>query len=85
MQATGTVSPTAAMPPPTLAPEVPRPSELPDEITGALIRELREARGLTLDEVALQTKVRRGVLQAITIDVQECGFTWSWRACGRPR
>ena len=65
MQATGTVSPTAAMPPPTLAPEVPRPSELPEEITGALIRELREARGLTLDEVALQTKVRRGVLQAI--------------------
>lgn len=65
MQPTGTVSPTAAMPPPTLAPEVPRPSELPEEITGALVRELRESRGLSLDEVALQTKVRRGFLQAI--------------------
>lgn len=65
LQATGTVSPTAAMPPPTLAPEVPRPSELPEEITGAVIRELREGRGLSLEEVSVQTKVRRGFLQAI--------------------
>ncbi|MBI1948295.1 MAG: helix-turn-helix domain-containing protein [Deltaproteobacteria bacterium] len=76
LSATSTVSPTATMPAPlpAVAPsvspgappsEVHRSSELPDEVTGGLIKALREERGLTVDDVSLQTKVRRAVLQAI--------------------
>ncbi len=40
---------------------------MPDsgEIPGALIRELREARGLTLEDMASATKIRKPYLRAI--------------------
>lgn len=53
-------------PPTAAAPADPlRPLELPEEITGAVVREVRETRGLSLDDLSQQTKVRRAVLQAI--------------------
>ncbi|MCC7071239.1 MAG: helix-turn-helix domain-containing protein [Deltaproteobacteria bacterium] len=59
-------SATGSTPPAAAVPDDPaRPLELPEEITGALVRELRMARGLSIDEMSQQTKVRRGVLQAI--------------------
>lgn len=56
---------TAPAPQSPLVPAESIATELPDHITGAVMRALREARGLSLDDVALQTKVRRTVLQAI--------------------
>jgi curved DNA-binding protein CbpA len=41
------------------------PGALPDEITGAVLKELREQRGLSLDQLAEQTKVRKPYLRAI--------------------
>src|SRR5687768_13023940 len=53
-----TQPPTAAMPAPGTLPEA-------GEIGGALIRELREGRGLSIDEVADATKIRKPYLKAI--------------------
>ncbi|OGQ25287.1 MAG: hypothetical protein A2138_16770 [Deltaproteobacteria bacterium RBG_16_71_12] len=65
---TAAAAPTAAVvatPSPPPASEPPMSSALPEDITGAVLRSLREERGLSLEDVALQTKVRRAVLQAI--------------------
>lgn len=65
-----TMPPSATMPAPAPAPQAPSTVggvvALPDgPISGALIKELRVARGLGLDEVADATKIRKPYLRAI--------------------
>lgn len=70
LAATPTVPPAATMPAPATAPPAPAvtggAASLPEgEITGQLIRELREARGLSLDQLSEATKIRKAYLKAI--------------------
>jgi flagellar biosynthesis protein FlhG len=59
--------PSAPTPPTAPAPEAPA-VDADTEITGLLLRQLRESRRLSLDEVATRTRIRRAHIESIELE-----------------